>query len=194
MDIVIATNNKDKLKEFKEILLPLGVNCLTLKDINVDVDPEEDGTTFKENSYIKATTIGKYTSLPVIADDSGIIIDALPGELGVYSKRFMEFSPYEEKNKTIIGRIKGKVRTARYVCVITLTNYMGKTMQFEGIWEGYISDEAKGTHGFGYDPIFCPLGSNKTVGEMQESEKHKISHRGIAAKKLFDFLKESIGE
>ena len=190
MDIVVATNNKNKLREYKEILMPLGVNCLSLTDIGVDFDPIETGTTFQENSLIKAKSIASYTDKIVLADDSGIIIDAMPNELGVFSKRFMEFSTYEEKNAEIIKRVKGKVKTSRYVCVITLTNYFGKTIQFEGIFEGYISDEARGSNGFGYDPIFCPLGSSKTVSEMEDSEKHEISHRGIAAKKLYEFLEK----
>ena len=177
MDIVIATNNVNKLNEYKEILLPLGFNCLSLKDINVDVDPEETGTTFAENSLIKASCIAKYTNKPVIGDDSGLIIDAMPNELGLFSKRFMENSSYLEKMEAIIERLKGKEKTARFVCVITLTNFQGKTIQFEGISEGYIGSEIKGRNGFGYDPIFYPVGSNKSMAELSNDEKNKISSR-----------------
>lgn len=193
MDIVIATNNQNKLNEYKEILQPLGFNCLSLKDINVNVDPEETGTTFEENSLIKATEIAKYTKKPVIGDDSGLIIDAMPNELGLFSKRFMENCSYKEKMEAIIERLKDKEKSARFICVITLTNYFGKTIQFKGVSEGYIGNEIKGTHGFGYDPIFYSLNSNKSMAEIEESEKHKISHRGLASKKLVEYLKESMG-
>lgn len=193
MDIVIATNNVNKLNEYKEILLPLGFNCLSLKDVNIDIDPEETGTSFAENSLIKASCIAKYTNKPVIGDDSGLIIDAMPNELGLFSKRFMENSTYNEKMEAIIEKLKGKVNTARFICVITLTNYQGRTIQFEGISEGYIGNEIKGSNGFGYDPIFYPLGSNKSMAELSSEEKHKISHRGLASMKLVNYLKESLG-
>ena len=194
MDIIIATNNDHKLKEYKEILNHLGINCLSLKDENIDVDPDEDGNSFAENSLIKAKCIAKYTNKPVLADDSGLIIDAMPNELGIYSKRFMENSPYAIKNAAIIERLKGKSKTARFICVITLTNFINKTVQFEGICEGYIADSIKGINGFGYDPIFCALGNEKSMAELKESEKNEISHRGLATKKLVKFLKESLGE
>ena len=183
MDIVIATNNVNKLNEYKEILLPLGFNCLSLKDVNIDIDPEETGTTFAENSLIKASCIAKYTNKPVIGDDSGLIIDAMPNELGLFSKRFMENCSYKEKMEAIIEKLKGKVNTARFICAI----------QFEGISEGYIGNKIKGNNGFGYDPIFYPLGSNKSMAELSSEEKHKISHRGLASMKLVNYLKESLG-
>lgn len=194
MDIVIATNNKNKLKEYKEILLPLGINCLSLDDINVNIDPEETGTTFAENSLIKAKTIARYTNKVVISDDSGLIIDEMPNELGLFSKRFMENCSYEEKMKEILKRLENKNRSARFICVITLTNYLDSTYQFEGVCEGYIGSKIAGKNGFGYDPIFHALDNEKSMAELEENIKNQISHRGIASKKLYDFLKERVGD
>ena len=194
MNIVIATNNAHKVKEYSEILNPLGITCLSLKDVNIDVDPDENGNSFAENSMIKAKEIAKYTDLAVLGDDSGLIIDAMPNELGLYSKRFMEDRPYEEKMAAIIERLKNNVKTARFVCVITLTNYNNQTVQFEGICEGSISSEIKGVQGFGYDPVFIPNGYDKTMGELGEEVKNKVSHRGLASIKLVKYLKESMGE
>ena len=189
MDIVIATNNKNKVKEYEEILAPFGIKCFTLKDLNIVCDPEETGTTFKENALIKAKEIAKYTDKVVIADDSGIVIDAFPELLGVYSHRFLENEPYSVKNATLIEMLKDKVKTARYVCVVALVNLTSEPICFEGICEGIISDEIKGSNGFGYDPIFMPLGYNNTFGELSSELKHSISHRGIATVKLVEYLK-----
>lgn len=189
MDIVIATNNIDKIKEYNEILSPLGFNCLSLKDLNIVCDPEETGLSFKENALIKAKEIAKFTNKVVLADDSGLVVDAYPDLLGIYSHRFLENEPYTIKNSALIDMLKDKVKTARYVCVIALLNYNNEDLFFEGICEGYISDVAKGNNGFGYDPIFIPVGYNKTMGEISSEEKHKISHRGIASVKLVEFLK-----
>ena len=194
MDIVIATNNKNKLKEYKEILLPLGINCLSLNDVNINIDPDETGTSFAENSLIKARSIARFTNKVVIADDSGLIIDAMPNELGLFSKRFMENCSYNEKMKEILRRLENKNRSARFICVITLTNYQDKTFQFEGICEGYIGNEIIGNNGFGYDPIFHALNNEKSMAELDENIKNEISHRGIASKKLLEFLKESVGD
>lgn len=189
MDIVIATNNINKVKEYNEILSPLGFNCLSLKDLNIICDPEETGSTFKENALIKAKEIAKYTNKLILADDSGIEIDAYPNLLGIYSHRFLENEPYSIKNATLIEMLKDKIKTARYVCVIALINFNDQELFFEGICEGHISDISKGNNGFGYDPIFIPAGLDKTMAELESEEKHKISHRGIASNKLVEYLK-----
>ncbi len=189
MDIVIATNNINKVKEYNEILSPLGFNCLSLKDLNIVCDPEETGSTFKENALIKAKEIAKYTNKLILADDSGIEIDAYPNLLGIYSHRFLENEPYSIKNAKLIEMIKDKIKTARYVCVIALINFNEQELFFEGICEGHISDIPKGNNGFGYDPIFIPSGLDKTMAELESEEKHKISHRGIASNKLVEYLK-----
>jgi len=189
MDIVIATNNINKVKEFNEILSPLGFNCLSLKDLNIVCDPEETGSTFKENALIKAKEIAKYTNKLILADDSGIEIDAYPNLLGIYSHRFLENEPYSIKNAALIEMLKDKIKTARYVCVIALINFNDQELFFEGICEGHISDIPKGNNGFGYDPIFIPSGLDKTMAELESEEKHRISHRGIASNKLVEYLK-----
>ena len=189
MDIVIATNNINKVKEYNEILSPLGFNCLSLKDLNIVCDPEETGSTFKENALIKAKEIAKYTNRVILADDSGIEVDAYPNLLGIYSHRFLENEPYSIKNAKLIEMLKDKIKTARYVCAIALINFNDQELFFEGICEGHISDIPKGNNGFGYDPIFIPIGLDKTMAELESEEKHKISHRGIASNKLVEYLK-----
>ena len=189
MDIVIATNNINKVKEYNEILSPLGFNCLSLKDLNIICDPEETGSTFKENALIKAKEIAKYTNRVILADDSGMEVDAYPNLLGIYSHRFLENEPYSIKNATLIEMLKNKIKTARYVCVIALINFNEQELFFEGICEGHISDIPKGNNGFGYDPIFIPNGLDKTMAELESDEKNKISHRGIASNKLVEYLK-----
>ena len=189
MDIVIATNNINKVKEYNEILSPLGFNCLSLKDLNIVCDPEETGSTFKENALIKAKEIAKYTNRVILADDSGIEVDAYPNLLGIYSHRFLENEPYSFKNATLIEMLKDNIKTSRYVCAIALINFNDQELFFEGICEGHISDIPKGNNGFGYDPIFIPIGLDKTMAELESEEKHKISHRGIASNKLVEYLK-----
>ena len=189
MDIVIATNNINKVKEYNEILSPLGFNCLSLKELNIICDPEETGSTFKENALIKAKEIAKYTNRVILADDSGMEVDAYPNLLGIYSHRFLENEPYSIKNATLIEMLKNKIKTARYVCAIALINFNDQELFFEGICEGHISDIPKGNNGFGYDPIFIPSGLDKTMAELESEEKHKISHRGIASNKLVEYLK-----
>ena len=192
MEIVVATNNKDKVKEYQEMLSPLGIKVITLASLNINVDPEETGTTFKENSYIKASEIAKYTNLPVIADDSGLVIDALPNVLGVYSKRFLsENATYEERMSEIIRLLQGKQRTARFVCCLTLVNYDKQPLFFEGVCEGTIDYKYSGNGGFGYDPCFIPLGSSVSMGHYSDEEKNKISHRGRACQKLIKYLSEN---
>lgn len=189
MEIVIATNNINKVKEYNEILSPLGFNCLSLKDLNIICDPEETGSTFKENALIKAKEIAKYTNKVILADDSGMEVDAYPNLLGIYSHRFLENEPYSIKNATLIEMLKDKIKTARYVCAIALINFNDQELFFEGICEGHISDISKGNNGFGYDPIFIPSGLDKTMAELESDEKNKISHRGIASNKLVEYLK-----
>lgn len=191
MEIVIATNNKDKINEYRTILGEFNIKCLSLKDVNIVCDPKETGETFAENSLIKASEIAKFTDKMVIADDSGLIVDELKGELGVYSHRFMgEDTPYPIKCLEVIKQVEGKTRSARFECCITLLNFDETPHQFNGVIEGNIGYEIKGEHGFGYDPIFIPIGYDMTTAEMEEEMKHSISHRGNASRLLVKFLKE----
>lgn len=192
MEIVIASNNKHKIIEYKKILSDFNITCLSLNDLSIVCDPKETGNTFKENSLIKAKEIAKFTDKVIIADDSGLIVDEIPNELGVYSHRFMgEQTPYNEKCQEVIKRVNGKNRSARFECCITLINFDENIHQFVGVVNGNISDQIKGENGFGYDPIFIPLGYDITMSQMDDEKKHSISHRGEASKLLVKFLKEA---
>ena len=191
MEIVIATNNKNKVNEYRNILKDFNITCLSLKDLSIECDPEETGVTFEENSLIKAKEIAKHTNKVIISDDSGLIVDELKGELGVYSHRFMgENTSYPEKCAEVIRRLEGKNRSARFECVITLLNFDEKPHQFKGALEGSIGYEYVGENGFGYDPIFIPTGYNLTTSQISKEEKNSISHRGNAARLLVEFLKK----
>ena len=192
MEIVIATNNEDKVKEYKEILKELNAKIYSLKELNINDDPEETGTTFSENSLIKAKAISKYTDKIIIADDSGLVIDALPDLLGVFSKRFMGANAtYYQKNTEVIRLLEGKERTARFICCLTVLNLTDESLQFTGICEGSIGYEIKGENGFGFDPIFIPLNYKMSISEVSDEEKNRISHRGLACQKFINYLKEN---
>lgn len=192
LKIVISSNNLHKIKEYKEIFDEYpNIEILSLNDANINVDPEENGTTFKENSLIKAKAVGELTNNIVIADDSGLEIDALDGFPGIYSARFMEGHAYEEKFMAIFDMLKDKrTRDAQFHCVITVINLTTEPLFFEGIVRGKIATSSNGSNGFGYDPIFIPKGYSESFANLSENEKNAISHRGIATKKLLDYLKE----
>ena len=189
MKFVIATHNSHKVIEFKRILEPLGVEVLSQKEAEINVDVEENGTTFLENAKIKAEAVCKEGNCVAIADDSGICIDAFDGAPGIYSARFLgEDTPYTEKNAIILENLKDTPddkRGARYVCAICCVFPNGDVINTEGVCEGKMGYEAKGSNGFGYDPIF--MVGDKSIAEISDEEKDKISHRGIALKK---FVKE----
>lgn len=185
-DIVVVSNNAGKIKEFKKILKDY--NVLSLKDINLNIDVVEDGTTFEENAILKVNALKDQYDY-VIADDSGLEISALNNQPGVYSARFLgEETPYSEKNEIVINMLKDKVdRSARFVSVIAYSNH-GKINTFMGELVGLINDEAVGTNGFGYDPIFYLSEFDKTLAEINEEEKNKISHRAKALAKFKEYI------
>ena len=192
MKFVIATHNNHKVTEFKRILEPLGIEVVSQKEAGIDIDVVEDGTTFAENSKIKAVAVCNAGKCVAIADDSGICIDAFDGGPGVYSARFLgEDTPYTEKNAIILDRLKDvqdKDRGARYVCAISCIFPNGDAIYTEGICEGKIGYEPKGSNGFGYDPIFY-IGDT-SLAQISDEDKDKISHRGIALRKFVEELKE----
>ena len=192
MKFVIATHNNHKVTEFKRILEPLGIEVVSQKEAGIDIDVVEDGTTFAENSRIKAVAVCNAGNCVAIADDSGICIDAFDGGPGVYSARFLgEDTPYTEKNAIILDRLKDvqdKDRGARYVCAISCIFPNGDAIYTEGICEGKIGYEPKGSNGFGYDPIFY-IGDT-SLAQISDEDKDKISHRGIALRKFVEELKE----
>ena len=190
--VVFATTNEGKVNEFRQILGD-SYEVLSLKDLGIHADIEENGKTFCDNAIIKAKAIMEMTGETVLADDSGFEVDYLGKEPGIYSARYLgEDTPYSVKNATILERCKdatGEERRARFVCVIACAYPDGKVITTKGIIEGYLSDEPKGENGFGYDPIFFHPASGCTTGELPPEEKNKISHRGIALQKMVEALK-----
>ena len=182
--IVFATTNDGKVKEIKEILKDFPIEVVSMKEMNISIDIEEDGTTFEENSLIKARAISKLTGLPALADDSGLEVDYLNGEPGIYSARYLgRDTDYDYKNNYIINKLsdaKEGERSARFVCVISLVLPDGREFVERGVVEGLIGYEQKGENGFGYDPIFYLPEYGKTSAELSPEEKNKISHRGKA--------------
>ena len=191
--IILASNNKDKVKEVKEILK--GYDIISMKEAGIDVGIEENGTTFEENALIKARAIMKLTGQITMADDSGLEIDYLNKAPGVYSARFMGHdTSYDIKNKALIQKlegVKGSDRSGRFVCAIAVCFPDGREIVKRGTMEGLIAEEIKGDNGFGYDPIVYLPEYGKTSGELAPEEKNKISHRGKALALIKEELDKS---
>lgn len=191
-ELIVASTNQGKIKEIKAMLKDIDIDVLSMKDVlNEELDIEENGTTFKENALIKAQTIANIVNKPVLADDSGLEVDALDKQPGVYSARFLgEDTSYEIKNQYIIDAVVGKKRSARYVCAMALVIPGQDPILIEETMEGLIHDKMEGTNGFGYDPIFYFPPCKMTSAMMSMEEKNKYSHRGKALRKLYEILKE----
>ncbi len=196
--IIFATTNEDKMKEIKMILGDLDLPILSLKDAGIKIDIVEDGKTFEENALIKAREIMKVTGEIVLADDSGLEVDYINKEPGIYSARYMgEDTPYCIKNQSIIDRLKdakGDERSARFVCAIAAVLPDGKEYTTRATIEGLIGYEEKGTNGFGYDPLMYVPEYGMTTGEMTPEDKNKISHRGKALREMRSKLADILGE
>lgn len=197
MKIIFATGNAGKVREVKAILADLNMEVLSMKEAGVEAEAKENGKTFVENAIIKASDIqSRVKDAIVMADDSGLVVDALNGEPGIYSARYLgEDTPYSIKNADIIRRLEGKEvseRSARFVCAIAAVMPDGTVFTTEGTIEGYIGYEERGNGGFGYDPIFMVPEKNCTTAELSAEEKNAISHRGKALRamkeKLLDIL------
>lgn len=191
-ELILATNNKHKLKEVREILSPHKITVYGLNDLNLKPkDVEENADTYAGNALIKAKSIQELTTMPIIADDSGLEIEAMNNQPGLHSARFAEqYGGHENAIKVILENLKKKDnRNARFVCDIILLNEGDKPLLFEGIVPGHIAEEPYGEGGFGYDPIFIADELNKTYAEMTQEEKNKVSHRGKALKKLLTYLR-----
>ena len=187
-DIMIATSNKGKVREYKSLLEPLGYAVHDLSELD-PIEIDENGSTFQENALIKAKSIKDKCNMTVIADDSGLEIDALNKEPGIHSARYLEGHDYNYKNKVLLERMKDKTdRTARFVCAIALCDETGDHL-FTGVMEGKINDQAAGDNGFGYDPIFLVEQFGKTSAQLTMEQKNSVSHRGIATRELLDYLK-----
>lgn len=192
--IVFATGNKGKIKEIQMILADLGVEVITMKDAGITIDIEENGKNYEENALIKARAVAEHTDYIVMADDSGLEINYLNNEPGIYSARYMgEDTSYRIKNANLIERLVGvpdEKRTARFVCAIAAVFPGGMEVTTRGIIEGRIGYEEKGSNGFGYDPIFYVPKFGKTTAELTEEEKNQVSHRGNALMLMKEELKK----
>ncbi len=189
--IVLATNNLNKKREYEEILAPLGYVVKTPKDLGIVSDPEETGKTYRENSYLKAKALANKVSCPVVADDSGLEINALDKFPGIHSSRFASSYPsYQQAWDALFLRLKGKQdRSGQFICCICyLENSDAEPLYFEGVCKGQILNEAKGNNGFGYDPIFHCEEANVNFGEAPEEIKNKYSHRAKASREFIKYL------
>lgn len=198
--VLFATGNEGKMREIRSILADTGAEVFSMKEAGLSVDIAENGTTFEENALIKARAVAAVlteTDSVVLADDSGLVIDALGGEPGIYSARYMgENTSYEEKNANLIDRLEGvpdEKRTARFVCAIAAVLPDGREYKAQAAIEGRIGYEQKGEGGFGYDPIFYVPEFGKTTAEMTAEEKNKVSHRGKALEQMKEVLRKNEG-
>jgi len=186
--LIFATGNEGKMREIRTILEDTGLEILSMKEAGIDVDIVEDGCTFEENAIIKAKTIMELTGEIVLADDSGLEVDYLNKEPGIYSARYAgEATPYSIKNQMIIDRLEGvpdEKRTARFVCAIAAAFPNGEVATARGTIEGMIGYEEKGSNGFGYDPIFYLPYYGCTTAELTMEQKNEISHRGKALREI----------
>ena len=201
--IIFATGNKNKMIEIRMILADLGCKILSQKEAGIQADVVEDGQTFEENALIKATTIAdiarkmpEYKNAVVLADDSGLDIDALNKEPGIYSARYMgEDTSYDIKNQALIDRLEGvpdEKRTARFVCAIAAALPDGSTEVVRGTMEGRIGYEITGENGFGYDPIFYLPQFGCSSAELEPEKKNELSHRGEGLRKMRKVLEEKL--
>lgn len=192
--IIFATGNQDKMREIREILGDLDTEILSLKDAGIVLDVEENGTTFEENAMIKARAAAEKTDAIVLADDSGLEIDCLNKEPGVYSARYMgEDTSYIVKNQALLERLKGvpkEKRTARFVCAVAAVFPDGETLVKTGTIEGYIGEKPEGENGFGYDPIFYVEEYRCSTAALSREQKNAISHRGNALRAIKGELKK----
>ena len=196
MKVVLASKNKHKLVEISKITEKFGMELVLQSELGVDIDVEENGTTFEENSYIKAEAVMKATGLPALADDSGIAVDALNGEPGIYSARYGFDESLDDWGRLLLllkntEHVPDGQRQAQFVCVITMVTPDGKTIQARGEIHGELLREARGENGFGYDPIFYYPPFGKSTAEMDPEEKNAVSHRGNALRVFYDKLKEA---
>ncbi|MDE6789426.1 MAG: RdgB/HAM1 family non-canonical purine NTP pyrophosphatase [Ruminococcus sp.] len=186
-NIVFATNNENKLREAREILSPLGIEVISQREAGADCDPEENGIDFAENALIKARAVYEIVKCPVIADDSGLCVDALDGRPGVFSARYAPKGQECTKLLSEMKDIPDDKRGAYFKCTIAYIDSDGY-FTVSGKCVGKIDYEEHGTNGFGYDPIF--IYGDKTLAEMSAEDKNKISHRGNALQRLYDELKK----
>ena len=195
MKVVLASKNKHKLVEISKILEKLDIQLVLQSELGVDIDVEETGTTFEENSFQKANAVMQATGLPALADDSGIAVDALNGEPGVYSARYGFDDSLDDWDRLQLllkntEHVPDGQRQAQFVCVITMVTPDGKVIQTRGEVHGQLLRQPAGEGGFGYDPIFYYPPYGKTLAQVSANEKNAVSHRAKALKLFYDKLKE----
>ncbi len=194
-ELILATNNKNKIREMKQKLSEFGIEVMSQSEAGIDIDVEETGTTCKENAALKAEAIYNLLKKPVIADDSGLYIDYLDGAPGIYSHRFAgENATDLDRINIVLDRLHDapeEKRTARFKCCICYIDKTGEKHFFEGVAEGIIGHDPCGKNGFGFDPIFHYEGDTRSFAEYSPEEKNAVSHRGQAVTKLEEYIKEN---
>lgn len=193
MKLILASNNANKLKEFRSLVADLDIELLSQKEAGCDFEVEETGSTFEENAYLKASAVTEATGIAAVADDSGLCVDALGGEPGIYSARYGlgHAASDEERYRYLLQKMEGvKDRSARFVCCICCTFPDGSVIRSRGECEGEILLAPKGQNGFGYDPVFHPLCLDKSMAELNPEEKNAISHRGKALRAFIEELRK----
>ena len=196
MKVVLASKNPHKLVEISQITEKFGFDLVLQSELGVDIDVEETGTTFEENSMQKAVAVMRATGLPALADDSGIAVDALDGAPGVYSARYGFDESLDDWGRMMLllkntEQVPDGQRQAQFVCVITFVTPEGQVIQARGEIHGELTREPRGENGFGYDPIFYYPPFGKTTAQVPSEMKHQVSHRGKALRVFYDKLKEA---
>lgn len=196
MKVVLASKNKHKLEEISKITEKFDIELVLESELGVDIDVEETGSTFEENSFLKAEAVMKATGLPALADDSGIAVDALNGEPGIYSARYGFDESLDDRGRLNLllkntENVPDDKRQAKFVCVITLVTPQGQTIQARGEVHGMLLRAPAGENGFGYDPIFYYPPFGKSLAQVSPEEKNRVSHRANALKVFYEKLKEA---
>ena len=196
MKVVLASKNPHKLVEISKITEKFGIELVLQSSLGVDIDVEETGSTFEENSYLKAEAVMKATGLPALADDSGIAVDALNGKPGIYSARYGFDETLDDWGRVYLllkntEHVPDDKRQAQFVCVITMVTPEGETIQARGEVRGYLTREPAGDGGFGYDPIFYYPPFGKTLAQVPAEQKNTVSHRANALKLFYEKMKEA---
>ncbi len=196
MKVVLASKNPHKLVEISQITEKFDMELVLQSELGVDIEVEETGTTFEENSFLKANAVMQATGLPALADDSGIAVDALNGEPGIYSARYGFDDTLDDAGRVQLllknaAHVPDGQRQAKFVCVITMVTPQGQTIQARGEIHGELLREVRGEGGFGYDPIFYYPPFGKSLAEVPAEQKNSVSHRGEALKVFYEKLKEA---
>jgi XTP/dITP diphosphohydrolase len=188
MQILVATHNQGKLREYAELLADLSIEWVSLSDVGITAEVEETGETFEANALLKAIAYAGQSGLLTLADDSGLVVDALDGAPGVKSARYAgPGASDEDRYRLLLSNLEDipdADRKARFVCVIAISTPQGEVLTAEGIREGHITREPHGEHGFGYDPVFWVPGYQATMAELQPEDKNRLSHRALAVKAI----------